>query len=741
MKRAHALTFSLALVFASSLARPARASDGDGDAEDLEALLASNVVSGASRSAEKADDAPATTSTVTADDLRRFGVRTLGEAVNFLAIGMVSQDPLHAIEMGSRGVMLSGDYGNHVLLVVDGHIMNEPWNGTAYYEQGLAIPIELIDHVEVIVGPGSVLYGSYAMLGVFNVTTKRAKDLPALGLTAEGSLSPAQGADGAIAGFASGLGGAGRVSAVSGVSFDGGGHRVELVLGAERYVHRGQDLTFEVQRAEGRDYGARAPGPGLWGGKATQSWATSVPSLYARVTVDDFEAFVRWARYDRSTPFPSLFGQTSGSFDQPSWKSFEHDDWLNLELKFQRRVTERLRVLARAYGDVYHYRMHTPSVDPDADLPSELGRPFGELLFVQRGNSTWGGTEVQGTFDWLGDGRQQTLFGVDGRLRRLGNSNDYYDSLYDGHLLGRVGVGAATEWLVAPYAQHRGAINDSLSVNVGLRVDAQSAFAPKLSPRAAVVWRAATEGTLKAVYSEAFRSPSFYERLFDWPGTQAPNPTLAPETVRSGEVSWEQRFGTKRGLIGVFYQRFEGLASFTVASDGVGQFVNAGRIANFGGSASFEETAGKLRYGGNVTIASARRSTETIEQRLPVAPTAYGNFRVLYTPGEAVWSNPAFALASSIVGPRLVNVAYVQAESGAGWPSGRKVPAQVELRGTVTGTLAAHLDYRLMVNYALTGQNPYAVGFNQAPAEDGSVPPALAQVNRLTVLGGVQYAF
>jgi outer membrane receptor protein involved in Fe transport len=734
MKRVPALVG----LFAAALAWPARADD---DAEDLEALLASNVVSGASRSAEKADDAPATTSTITADDLRRFGVRTLGEAVNFLAIGMVSQDPLHAIEMGSRGVMLSGDYGNHVLLVVDGHIMNEPWNGTAYYEQGLAIPIELIDHVEVIVGPGSVLYGSYAMLGVFNVTTKRAKDLPALGLTAEGSLSPAQGADGAITGFGAGLGGAGRFSAVSGVSFDGGGHRVELVAGAERYVHRGQDLTYDVQQADGRNYGPRAPGPGLWGGTATQSWATSVPSLYARLTVDDLEAFVRWARYDRSTPFPSLFGQTSGSFDQPAWKAFEHDDWLNLELKFQRRVTERLRVLARAYGDVYHYRMHTPSVDPDADLPSELGRPVGDLLFVQRGNSTWGGTELQGTYDWLGDGRQQTLFGVDGRLRRIGNSNDYYDSLHEGHLLGRVGVGATTEWLVAPYAQHRGAITETLSVNVGLRVDAQSAFDPKPSPRAAAVWRAAKDGTLKAVYSEAFRSPSFYERLFDWPGTLVPNPALKPETVRSAEVSWEQRFGTKRGLFGVFYQHFDALSTFTVDSGGVGQFVNAGRIENFGGNASFEETAGRLRYGANVTVASAKRSTDAGDERLPVAPSVYGNVRVLYTPGEEVWSNPSFAIASSIVGPRLVNVAYARAENGTGWPSGREAPTQVELRATVTGTLASRLDYRLMANYALAGQNPYAVGFNQVPAEIGAVPPALAQVNRLTVLGGVQYAF
>jgi outer membrane receptor for ferrienterochelin and colicin len=34
----------------------------------------------------------------------------------------------------------------------------------------------MVDHIEVILGPGSVLYGSNAMLGVINVVTKHAKD-------------------------------------------------------------------------------------------------------------------------------------------------------------------------------------------------------------------------------------------------------------------------------------------------------------------------------------------------------------------------------------------------------------------------------------------------------------------------------------------------------------------------------------------------------------------------------------
>src|SRR6185436_7034957 len=115
------------------------------DAADLAGLLAEPVVSGASKSAEVASDAPATTSVLTASDMRRYGIRSLAEAIDFLGMGVVTQDPLHSVEAGSRGVLLTGDFGDHFLVVVDGHVLKEPWNGTAYYEQGLALPLELID--------------------------------------------------------------------------------------------------------------------------------------------------------------------------------------------------------------------------------------------------------------------------------------------------------------------------------------------------------------------------------------------------------------------------------------------------------------------------------------------------------------------------------------------------------------------------------------------------------------------
>ncbi len=162
------------------------------DVSNLAGLLDEPVVSTASRTAETAGLAPATTSVITAEDLRRHGIGSLDEAINFLALGMIAEPSYGTPEIGTRGVLLSGDYGNHVLLLVDGHAVNEPWDGTAYYDRSAAVPMDLVDHIEVILGPGSVLYGSSAMLGVINVITKRAKDYPGLHLVADGGY-PASG--------------------------------------------------------------------------------------------------------------------------------------------------------------------------------------------------------------------------------------------------------------------------------------------------------------------------------------------------------------------------------------------------------------------------------------------------------------------------------------------------------------------------------------------------------------------
>src|SRR5262249_8300229 len=120
------------------------------DTSELQGLLNENVVSTASKSAEVGTTAPATVTTVTAEDLRRHGIHTLAEAIDFLSLGAVTSDSQHTVDIGARGVMIPSDNGDHMLLLINGHTQNEPLFGRASFGRGAAIPIEMIDHIEVI---------------------------------------------------------------------------------------------------------------------------------------------------------------------------------------------------------------------------------------------------------------------------------------------------------------------------------------------------------------------------------------------------------------------------------------------------------------------------------------------------------------------------------------------------------------------------------------------------------------
>src|SRR6478735_8523816 len=158
------------------------------DVSGLEGLLSEQIVSTASKHAEGASSAPALSTNISAEDLRMYGIRTVAEAVDFLGIAVGSSDNLSGGEVGARGVLLTGDKGSHFLLLVDGQTMNDPLRGGTTFGPGAGIPIELVDHIEIVVGPGSVLYGSNAMFGIVNVVTKRAKDYSGARVIVESTL-------------------------------------------------------------------------------------------------------------------------------------------------------------------------------------------------------------------------------------------------------------------------------------------------------------------------------------------------------------------------------------------------------------------------------------------------------------------------------------------------------------------------------------------------------------------------
>ncbi len=705
------------------------------DETELAELLSENVVSGASRTHEIASDAPATTSTITAKDIRRYGIRSIAEAINFLGMGLVTQNPLHSVEVAGRGVLLTADFGNHVLLVVDGHVFNEPWDGTAYLEQGAAIPMEIIDHIELVLGPGSVLYGGNAMFGVVNVVTKRPASYSGVHVVGEFGASPQHGKGGTFTSFAPGdLGRSYRLATGVGHELTLFGKPAQITAQLELYQQDGPSFEWGPQPATTdtgapKNFGKRTP-LGTWGGRSQRQYATTVPALYTRLAWGDFTVAARVASYNRSTPYVNGFNQFRGDFDEP--QNRERDRWISVDVQHRGRLGSRLTTLVRAYADTYDYRQDLIVSEPtDCSVTSA-----GQCLQSALGRSRWVGTELQANYDWRGDERLTTMVGVDGRVREVGGQTDVRDSATR-ILLGTLGQRDVRQFVWAAYAQQRYSPFSILHLNGGVRLDTDPRAGNRVSPRAAMALDAWRGGVLKTIYSEAFRAPTFYELYYEDSG-QLPASGLRSEVVRGVEATVEQKIGQHRFLMGGFRTSWRNMVYLGAADNGLIQYQNAASIENYGYNARADGGFGDFTYGLSVTGAHSRRKTPDGTEALPAAPQFYGNARVAYDlPGS--W--PTVALATSFVGRRPADRI-----NDGGFAVPPYAPAEVELRLTLSDRVPGFRDlsYRLATSYVTASRSPYVAGPTQYvdPAAPGPSPVAeLAPVNRLTTFLTLQYDF
>lgn len=707
-----------ALTVASVLAAPARAQD----TSELEGLLDQNVVSAASKLPEAASTAPAMSVSISADEIRLFGIRTIDEAINFLAMGMQSEKLYYNAEIGARGVLLSRDAGAHVLLLVDGHAVNEAWGATAYFDRGTGVPMELVDHIELIIGPGSVLYGSNAMLGVVNIVTKRSKDFSGLHLVVESEL-PIN-LRGAL--------GYGR-------SFRLFGRDAEVALELEHFEQKGPTVDYATYEGEPdavtglpRPYSPEQPA-GIWGGPSDDTARIRGTSGYLRLRLDGLEVGLRGVLYRRSHP------TDSGNFDDPD--SFVRDRWLSADVKYSSTLNELLQGSIRVYADHYDYRQDWGSYGAVDCLEGQESGCMWRLL----GRSNWAGVEPQLSIDWLGNHSLVSLLGMDGRIKNVGSDVNYHDYL-DGVSPGPIGVFEKDEQSFGAYLQNTYWPAPFLGLNLGARLDVDSRFGHALSPRAAATLLPWQGSTLKLIYAEAFRAPTAWEVYYTDPRSWiAGGDGIEPEGVRSIELSLEQRFGSQRVFAGVFESWWQDLvlvqdlddAELAAAIDreellpgtpaGV-QPRNVSEIQSYGVNAGYYGAlaSGSLRYGLSLTHAITRISGPGGESDvLPVAAPTTANARISYALPR-YW--PTLALTGRIVSRRPIDDYTPDVPIYVG--------SQLELRGAVSGELPLEgLSYRFSANYATRDVGPYGVG---AWPADGS-PRPLIPVDRFRIGVGLQY--
>lgn len=125
-----------------------------------------SIVITASRQEQRANESIASMTVIDRQTIDQFGTSTLGEVLSRSA----------GVEFSRQGgpgaaetVFTRGTNGGHTLVLIDGIRVGSSSLGTTAVE---AIPLEQVERVEVLRGPGSALYGSDAIGGVVNIITK-----------------------------------------------------------------------------------------------------------------------------------------------------------------------------------------------------------------------------------------------------------------------------------------------------------------------------------------------------------------------------------------------------------------------------------------------------------------------------------------------------------------------------------------------------------------------------------------
>lgn len=135
----------------------------------LEELL-SIEVGVATKKATSLRENPAVITVITKEDIQSSGAKDLMELFTLLVPGFqFGVDVEGAVGLGIRGLWANEGKS---LLMIDGMDMNEEMFATVEY--GNHFPVDMIERIEIVRGPGSAVYGGYAGLSVINVITKGA---------------------------------------------------------------------------------------------------------------------------------------------------------------------------------------------------------------------------------------------------------------------------------------------------------------------------------------------------------------------------------------------------------------------------------------------------------------------------------------------------------------------------------------------------------------------------------------
>lgn len=491
---------------------------------------------------KKITNAAASVSVISQQELQTNKYNDLGEALRSVEGVDVesSTGKTGGLEISIRGMPAS-----YTLILIDGIRQNGSSdvtpNGFSAMNTSFMPPLAAIDHIEVIRGPMSTLYGSDAIGGVVNIITKKSTDKWSTSINTGVNLQESnKWGNSTVANFWS-----------SG----------PLIAGV---------LDMQVR------------------GSTTQRQGSSVTSLSDTSST--------------RVPYPTE-SENYNIGTRFDWKANESNTlWLDLDSARQRYDNDdgQLGNLTGGYDKTLRYERNKVTLGHDTALTfgtwkSSLGwnetenkgrQLVSSALTPENAGRAGDARELKNTNVIL-DSVLLTPLG-DSHLLTLGG--EYWDArMKDGVVLANTGETFHQKtW--AAYAEDEWHILDSLALTAGTRYEHNDVFGGHLSPRAYMVWDVSDEWTLKGGVTTGYKAPSLSQLHNGISGVTAQgtvntvgNPDLKPEESISYETGlyYENNAGLNANITGFYTEYKNKIVSYSI-DDNTNSYTNSGKARTDG---------------------------------------------------------------------------------------------------------------------------------------------------------------
>jgi outer membrane receptor protein involved in Fe transport len=499
-----------------------------GQGQDLNSMTLDQLmqvkVESAALHPQTLEDAPASVTVITAEDIRKYGYRTLGEALSSVRGFYVTNDRTYE-SIGVRGFSFPGDYSSHLLVMVNGHNMaDNVFNYMLYFENEFPIEMNLVKQIEIVRGPASALYGSNAMFATVNIITKSPDEVGPLALTADtGSFGERKGqivAAGSLAG-------------------------AKMLFSGSVFNNAGESPLYFPQYDT----------PQSNNGKAVDMAGEKGYHFFA--TLDWRHWTVTAAFSGDSKTQPISWGSTI--FNDRGTRNNDERNFIHAA--YQREIGGGT-LRWRTYYDAFHYEgrgdyaLGGGAVEDNRQ--SEIG--------------AWVGTQLTYRIRpfFAGD----ITVGIESDIDIKALLTDYDVSPAPVTYLSTSHRDRSLDLIFEDEKK----VSEQWKVDLGFRVDTSSIHPDFFSPRAALIYQP-SQWTYKLLYGRSFRNPSAFQLFYGDGIADAANPNLRPESADTLEVDAERKLGKRINLqTSAYGYRLHNFLLGVYLPDGLLQYQNGNGI-------------------------------------------------------------------------------------------------------------------------------------------------------------------